>query len=720
MRGARAVRGCLKLNLGSCVAVAVALVGLAACHPSSSSSSSSGPAAPASAPATAPARPLATLNDLPLTGGLLLDAMDKSVDPCTDFYTYACGGWLKKTDIPPDQAQWGLADELAERNQEDEKQILEDDGAGKADPADPYAKQAGDYYAACMDVDTIEGAGAKPLADELAEVATVTDVASLASAIAHYQLEGVSVPFWLYPEQDQKDATRMIAGLDQGGLGLPDRDYYLSADPAMVKIRDAYKAHVARVLVLAGATAAEAATQADQVLTLETALAKVSMTKVDQRDPNKTYSPMDLKGLEALSPTLPWGDLLAAMGAPASGWPLDIKSTSFFKGVDALYASTPPAVWQAYLRFHVADEMAPTLSKAFLDEDFSMRQILQGTAADLPRWKRCVREVDRHFGMAPARSYVALRFGPDGKALAGAMVGDVEVAMKDDLAHLDWMDDATRAAGAAKLAMVADQIGYPDAWRNYDGLAIDRAAYARDHLAAEAFEEKRELGKIGKPVDRNVWDMTPPTVNAYYDDSLNQLVLPAGILQPPFFGRDLSLAVNFGATAASTAGHELSHGFDDEGRQYDGHGNLVDWWTQASADNYKSRAACVVQQYNSYQIAGVHLNGALELGENIADIGGVKLGHAAFESAMAARNPASQPASDGTGFTPDQEMFLADAQSWCEKRRDEYAREQVITDPHAPEQFRTNGPLADTPAFQAAFSCKDNSPMAPTNRCQVW
>jgi endothelin-converting enzyme/putative endopeptidase len=525
----------------------------------------------------------------------------------------------------------------------------------------------------------------------------------------------VNALFELSQQQDFKNATDVIAALDQSGLGLPDRDYYLSTTGKMPEIKKAYEAHVGKLLTLAGETPAQAAKDAATVLKIETALAQASMSRVDRRDPNKVYHRLELVGIEKTAPKWNWKSYLKEMGVPEVT-KINVTSPDFFAALNKLLAATPIADWRTYLRWHVVHADAPALSKAFVDENFAFYgKTLSGTAELEPRWKRCTKSVDRLMGEALGKAFVDKTFGAEGKERTQAMVREIEASMGANLDKLKWFDDATRQQAHEKLAAIANKIGYPEKWRNYDALDIQRDSYLANAIRAGEFETRRELAKIGKPVDRNEWEMSPPTVNAYYDPSMNEMVFPAGILQPPFFNRAAARPVNYGAIGM-VMGHELTHGFDDEGRQFDAKGNLRDWWSPAVGKEFDTRAQCVVKQYDGYvSVDDLHLNGKLTLGENIADLGGLKLAHAAY---MTARGAAA-PAKIGK-WTDDQLFFLGTAQSWCTKRRPEMARMRVTTDPHSPPQFRIDGPLSNLPEFAAAFQCKPTDHMVRQNQCTIW
>ncbi|HZR09459.1 MAG TPA: M13 family metallopeptidase [Myxococcales bacterium] len=643
----------------------------------------------------------------------LLDesAMDKSVDPCTDFYQYACGSWLKKTPIPEDRALWGRGfSEILQRNEALLRDILEKDARGEADPSDPYAQKVGDFYSTCMDEHKAETASLQTLQDALRKIDAVKDGRGLARQVADSQASGARAFFGFGSQQDFKDATQVIGGADQGGLGLPDRDYYLKDDARMKDLRALYQDHVAKMLELAGEQEGAAKKQAQVVMNIETALAKDSMDKVERRDPNKIYHRLDRAGLKKTAPHFLWDAYFDELGAPGVQQ-INVLVPEFFAGMDKLIAQKGKLNdLKTYLRWKTLEASANTLGKGFVEERFRLTKALTGAKAILPRWKRCVQMTDRALGEALGRTFVTTTIGDEGKQIAETMVQGIEGAFDRNLAQVDWMDDAARAASKDKLKKINNKIGYPEKWRDYSKMNVGKDSLLANFAEAARFETRRDLDKIGKPVDRNEWQMSPPTVNAYYDPSMNEMVFPAGIMQSPFFKTDAPQPGNYGGLGM-VMGHELTHGFDDEGRQFDGDGNLHEWWSKPVNDAFKERAECVARQYDGYTaVEDLKLNGHLTLGENIADIGGLKLALAALRQK---RGGSLQP-------NTEQGFFVAFAQTWCTNYRPEAARLQAQTNPHSTAQWRVNGPVSDNPEFAKAFSCKAGAPMAPQNRCVVW
>jgi putative endopeptidase len=639
-------------------------------------------------------------------------AIDAGVAPCDDFYRHACGGWMKANPIPADQSRWGRFNELAERNKELLRGLLEKAAAGGAERT-PSEKRMGDLYAACMDEEGIEKLGTDPLKPALDEVEALKDVKGLPKLLASLNGKGLPGPFYFDSDQDAKDATKVVAAFDQSGLTLPDRDYYFKQDPKSVQLRGWFEWHLAKMLGLMGATPAQAAKDAATIVRLETALAAVSMDRVSRRDPVNVYHPMKTAELEALAPGFGWAEYLAATGAPKSPW-LVVSSTSHAKGFAALAASEPLEDWKTYLRWRVLAGSASQLPKAFVEEsfDFGGRK-LSGAKELKPRWKRCVELVDGRLGHDLGRRYYETTFGEEGRARMAELIAALRVAMRKDIESLDWMTPATKRKALAKLATFEEKIGGPKKWRAYEGVVIDRKDFMGSVRSAAAYERRRQLNKIGKPVDREEWGMTPPTVNAYYNPQLNQIVFPAGILQPPFFDHAGDPAFNFGGIGA-VIGHEITHGFDDQGRKFDAKGNLADWWTEEDGKAFEAKASCIEGQYAGYEVLpGVKLNGKLTLGENTADNGGLRVARMAM-----AELPVKL--GDVDGRTPDQRLFYGFAQIWCQNRTEAAARMLAQVDPHSAAEWRVNGTLSNMPEFAAAFGCKEGAKMVRAPACRVW
>lgn len=679
--------------------LAVALSPVAACR-------TTGPA-PQGAPA-------------PAVAGIDPKIVDRAVEPCDDFYAYACGAWLETATIPADKPLWSRGFmQLRETNLERLRDIAQRDAAGEIDPADRYAPKVGDFWAACIDEVAIEQRGTGDLLAEWARIDAAKDVPALAMEVGRLHRQGIFPIFRITSEQDAKDATQVIGEVAQGGLGLPDRDYYVKEDARSREIQQAYRAHVARMLQLAGVPARSAAQDADAIYALERSLAQAHWTRVEMRDPQRTYNRVNLDGLEREAPRFPWKAYLATLGHP-DVTAFTATTPRYLARVNDLLLATPPGTWRWYLKWRVLSAMAAqrALPRAFADERFAFTsRNFTGAKEQEARWKHCVQAIDGALGEAIGQAYVRRWFGEDEKAHTRRLVSDVEGAMGRDIDGLAWMDAATKAKARDKLARVVNKIGYPDSWRNYDALQVDRSSFFRSVLAANAFEVNRDLDKIGKPLDRNEWYMPPPTVNAYYNPSMNEMVFPAGILQRPFYVRGAPDAVNFGGMGM-VVGHELTHGFDDQGRQYDAVGNLTDWWSPEVGAEFVRRAECVVKQYDQYTaVDDVKLNGKLTLGENIADLGGLELALAAYEASRTPRDPA-----EVAGYTPEQAFFVAYAQAWCTVRRPEYARMTAQTDPHSPPEWRVNGPLSNMPEFRKAFSCAEGTRMVrpAAQRCDVW
>lgn len=645
--------------------------------------------------------------------GLDTAALNRKADPCTDFYEFACGGWLQATPIPPDKSRWSRSfSEIDKRNEETLRDILE--AARTAPGDDPVLQKLGAFYGACMDEAAIEKAGITPLKPLFAQADAVTDASTLADAVIALHKTRSWALFDIAAEQDFKDATKVVAFLDQNGLGMPDRDYYLKDDAKSQEIRTAYLGHVERMLAIAGASPEAAKASAQQIMDLETAIAKVSKTRVERRDPAGLYNPIGRAGLEKKAPHFPWDRYFAALGRPDLQ-DVIVTSVPFFEGIDALIASTKPEAWRPYLRWTALRSTAGSLPKAFVDESFAFSKVLTGQQQLEDRWKRCIDATDGALGELLAQPYLARRFAGDSKRATEEMIQGITRAFAANLKQLDWMDEPTRARAKEKLDAMVWHIGYPVKWKEYTW-SVDPASHATNVLTSRGYELQRDLAKIGKPVDRQEWLMSPPTVNAYYNPLKNEMVFPAGILQPPFFDVNASIAVNLGGMGM-VVGHELTHGFDDQGAQFAADGNLKNWWEPAVGEKFKAKTKCVSDQYGKYEaIPGVSLNGDLTLGENIADIGGVKMAFRAYRE-MTAKNPERVVAE---GFTEDQQFFLAVGQAWCMNAREEVARMLAQVDPHSPPRWRVNGALSDIPEFKAAFQCAPGKTMAPTNACEVW
>jgi endothelin-converting enzyme/putative endopeptidase len=644
--------------------------------------------------------------------GFSLDWLDRGADPCVDFYQYACGGWMAANPIPPDQARWARFNELAERNRATLRDILE---KAAASPADATDRLIGDHYAACMDEAGVETRGLAPVTPTLDRIAGLASASELPALLAELHAWGVSAFFDVGSLQDFKDATQVIAVVDQGGLGLPDRDYYLKDDPKSLELRQKYLEHVKRTFALAGDAPEAAAAAAKAVMDLETRLAKVSLERVKRRDPANIYHRTSRAELLALTPGFGWAAYLEGTGL-AKVEAFNVTVPEFFKGMEAALGGAPLPDVKTYLRWQVLRAASPLLARALVEQDFDFYgRTLTGAKELKPRWNRCVQMADRDLGEALGRRFVEATFGAQGKQRMAKLVAALERALERDVETLPWMTGATKRAALGKLRAVANKIGYPDAWRDYSKLVVKRDDALGNAQRAQAFEFARDLAKIGKPVDKKEWRMSPPTVNAYYSPLNNDINFPAGILQPPFFDNAIDDAVNFGAIGA-VIGHELTHGFDDQGRKFDADGNLRDWWTEADAAEFEKRAACVAEQYGGYvAVADVKLNGRLTLGENVADNGGVRIALMALVDGLG--DAAARPLD---GRTPVQRFFLGYGQIWCHNRTDEVARMLAQTDPHAPGRYRVNGVVSNMPEFAAAFGCKAGQPMARENACRVW
>jgi len=639
-------------------------------------------------------------------------AMDASVDPCVDFFAYSCGGWIKKNPIPPDQSSWDTYSKMQDENRVRLRAILE--AAASPDAGrNAVTQKIGDYYASCTDEKAIEAKGAQPLKPALEQIERISSKAEIADVAAAMIDDHVLFEFGSI--QDFRDANQVIAAADQGGLGLPDRDYYTKDDAKSVELRKAYLAHVQKMFELLGDKPDAAAAEAQTVMRVETALAKGSMTRVERRDPKALDHKMTSAELEKIAPEFSWQVYFTKVGMPSLA-SLNVAAPGFFKGLNEELAKENLADWKTYLRWHLVRSDAPHLSSAFVNENFAFYgKTLRGQQELQPRWKRCTEAVDGYLGEALGQAYVEKYFGGDAKQQALKMVKEIQAAMEQDINGLSWMSPATKQQALVKLHGMANKIGYPDKWRDYSKLEIVRGDEMGNVERSRQFEFNRQLAKIGKPVDRGEWGMTPPTVNAYYDPQMNDINFPAGVLQPPAFDPNSDAAPNYGDTGG-TIGHELTHGFDDEGRQFDAQGNLRDWWTENDAKEFVKRASCISDQYSTYTIIDdIKINGKLTLGEDVADLGGLILAYMAWQD-----DTKGQKLEPIEGLTPEQRFFIGYGQSWCGQTRDETKRLRATVDPHSPEKYRTNGVVSNMPEFQEAFHCKAGAPMVNQNRCRVW
>jgi putative endopeptidase len=649
--------------------------------------------------------------------GFSIDNIDKTVDPCIDFYQYACGNWLKTAEIPPDQSSWVSFVDLRERNTAILRDILDKASADKPGRG-AINQKIGDYYASCMDEKSVDAKGLQPIKPELDRIAASSDKGKLIDAIARVHLIGPNALFNFYSSPDLHNADQVIGFLDQGGLSLPDRDYYIKDDPKMVEMRKHLVEYATQVFTLTGQSATQAGDSAQTVLRVETSLAKASMDRTMRRDPKNRDHKMTRDAAVALAPNFYLDRYFADMGAPSFS-ELNVVNPDFFKQVNSVVDSESLDSLKTYVSWQLLNRAAPWLSQPYVDASFKMRQQLTGQKENQSRWKRCVNATDNALGEALGQSYVELTFGADGKQRMLKMVDALEVSLDQDIHGLSWMSDDTKKQAKLKLEAIRNKIGYPDVWRDYSSLTIVRGDLMGNFFRATEFESKRDMAKIGKQLDRNEWGMTPPTVNAYYSGSENEIVFPAGILQPPFFDKSMDDAVNFGGIGV-VIGHELTHGFDDQGRKYDPQGNLRDWWTEQDGKEFEKRASCVADEYGSFvAVDDLKLNGRLTLGENTADNGGARVSLMALEH-MIADDKTGKEGQKIDGYTPEQRFFLGFGRVWCEKQRPEFARMRVSVDPHSPGKYRINGVVQNMPEFQQAWGCKAGQPMVSANACHVW
>jgi len=646
-----------------------------------------------------------------------VNAIDKSIDPCVDFYQYACGTWMKNNPIPPDKARWGRFDELAEHNLYILRDILtEAQAPGKHTAPETMV---GTYYASCMDESAIEKRGAAPLTPELERINGIKTKEDLIRQIATMHRDSIPALFAFYPQPDMHDSTATIAYLDQGGITLPDRDYYIKDDPKSVETRQKYVEHVQKMFVLAGDKPDAAAAEAKTVLTVETGLAQASMDRTARRDPKSRDHKMTVAEIAASVPNFDLTVYFADNGSPKFT-SLNVDNPDFFTQVNEQLNTVSLEDWKVYLRWKTLNAYASGLTKAFVEEDFLFNgKYMSGQQEMEPRWKRCVKSTDFRLGMALGQLYVDRTFGAEGKDRTLKMVQGIENAMRQDIGQLQWMSDTTKKKAYEKLDTIVNNIGYPDKWRDYSSVVIKTDDYAGNVERAGAFEVRRQYNKIDRPTDRKDWGMTPPTVNAYYRPPMNDINFPAGILQPPFYGKLMDDAVNYGGIGV-VIGHELTHGFDDQGRKYDAEGNFRDWWTAEDGKEFEQRVDCTAKEYSSFvsvkdEKGDLKLNGKLTLGENTADNGGLKLAYMALMSIIG-----ETPVKPIDGYTAAQRYFLAYGQIWCQNVTDQEARKRVLTDPHSPGRWRVNGAVQNSAAFQQAFGCKAGQPMVSENACRVW
>ncbi len=650
--------------------------------------------------------------------GSSLDIIDKSVDPCVDFYQYACGNWIKSAEIPADQSRWGGFSEVRERNRSIEHDILEKAAAGGAG-RDGIDQRIGDLYGSCMDEKAVNAKGVAPLQPELDRIAAVKDKGALIDAIAHVHLVGPNPLFNFYSNSDLHNADQVIAYIDQGGLSLPDRDYYIKDDNAKMKeMRQHLVEYVTQAFTLAGQTPQQAADSAQTVLRIETSLAKAAMDRTARRDPKNLDHKMSRDEAVALGPNFYLNRYFTAVGAP-NFTQLNVTNPDFFKQVNGVLESESLDSLKTYVSWHVLNAASPWLSQPFVDANFKFQQNLNGQKEIQARWKRCVSLTDRELGEALGQRYVELTFGAEARQRMLKMVDALEASLAADVTELSWMSDETKKQAKVKLDAIRNKIGYPDVYRDYSSVVIKRDDLLGNVARATEFESKRDIAKIDKPLDRKEWGMTPPTVNAYYNPSFNEIVFPAGILQPPFFDDKMDDGVNFGGIGL-VIGHELTHGFDDQGRKFDPQGNLHDWWTEQDGKEFEKRASCVADEYSNFvAVDDLKLNGRLTLGENTADNGGARIALAALER-MIADDKTGKEGQKIDGYTPEQRFFLGFGRVWCEKVRPEQSRAWVVTDSHSPGKYRVDGVVQNMPEFQKAWGCKAGQPMVAENACHVW
>ena len=644
-----------------------------------------------------------------------ISRMDRNADACEDFFQFANGTWVKKTEVPPSQARWGTFNILGDRNRDILHDILDRAAAAKNAKKGSDVQLIGDYYAACMDENAIEANGIKPIEPVLEQIEKLRTQDDVVREIADLHNDGFPALFRFGGGRDAKDSNSVIVSSGQGGLSLPNKDYYTKDDAKMVETRQKFVEYMTKVFDMSGDTPAEAKAHAETVMAIQMRLANASKAPVEMRDPDKNYNKIKLSDAQAIIPNLPLKDYLKRRGIPVPET-LNFGQPDFFKELNTMLKEVPVDQWKTYFRFMVLDSSASYLPKAIADASFDFHgKYLSGTKEQEPRWKRCVSATDRTLGEALGAEYVKTEFTPEAKARMNQLIDNLFVAMKSHINSLEWMSPATKEKALGKLATYKRKIGYNEHPRGYKGLTIDRSSYAGNVLRSRAFEIKRNIADIGKPADKTRWFFSPPTVNASYSGTNNEITFPAGILQPPFFNFKADDAINYGAIGA-VIGHEITHGFDDSGSKFDAQGNLASWWLPEDRKKFEERAACVVNQFNGYEVQpGLHINGNLTLGENIGDLGGLAIAYTALVDALKGKK-----IENIDGFTPEQRFFLGWAQVWAAKATPEFERRQVLTDPHSAAKWRVNGPLSNMPEFAQAFGCKQGQAMVRKDACLIW
>lgn len=647
------------------------------------------------------------------------NSIDENVDPCDDFYGYACGMWIQKTEIPPDRGAWSRGFySLDEENLKKLKKIVGAYSSGSFSPANKYAKPIGDYYSSCMNEKKVETDSLKKIKEELKAIDGLDSAKGLPTLLGQLHLKGVPAFFSIGSDQDYKKPEEVIAYVDQGGITLPDRDYYIKDDSKLKSVLEMFRGHVSKMQILLGAKQPAADDLMKRIVSIETSLAKNSLAKEARRDPKNIYHRINLEGLKKAAPGFDWDIYFGALGYPQIK-DINVTVPEFFTAFDQLLKKISLEDLKAYLKWHLVQSMVPALPKKFVEQNFAFTSAaLTGQKQLKARWKRCLDMVGGpggHLNFALGQSFVKLHYGEDGKAISKAEIKSIEAAFEKQLKTITWMDEATKKEASRKLHKIFNKIGYPDTPRNYDDLKVDRGSFFKNYVSGNIFETRYSLNKVGKPLDRSEWYMPPQMVNAYYNANLNEMVFPAGILQPPYFSKSASSAANFGAIGM-VMGHELTHGFDDEGRSFDADGKMVDWWSPKVSAEYNKRAECIEKQYGNYRVQkDIPINGKLTLGENIADNGGIKLAYLAWKET----HPTT--AEDAKAkMSPDKVFFLSFAQSWCFKITEQEERSRIVRDPHAPPRYRVNGPLQNLPEFAQVYGCQAGSKMAPVNRCSVW